>query len=220
VQAEIKIARELGVPVSYMRPVNTLDGGTSYDLAPYPMDEKTRVPTGIPFSTGELDLSGSYDLAVPGADKTVRWESPTPKILPSPEILDKVWDRVEPPTKSESVRTFESGATRNAEGTKPDYEGFLSPLALEEFGKYMTKHRHLSDGTLRASDNWQKGIPRDVYMKSLWRHVVQLWKLHRGFPTVDEKDQPVTVEDACCAIWFNAQGYLFETCIKRSDTSK
>jgi hypothetical protein len=66
------------------------------------------------------------------------------------------------------MREFETGATRNPEEGKLDYEGFLSPLVLECYAKYMHEHRLQSDGKLRDSDNWQKGIPKEVYMKSGW----------------------------------------------------
>lgn len=102
------------------------------------------------------------------------------------------------------VRKFETGATRDQDANKYDYEGFYSPLVVERFAEYMHKHRHQTDGALRASDNWQKGIPREAYMKSLWRHLMDVWKMHRGLPGSD------TFEDALCAILFNAQGYLFE----------
>jgi len=102
------------------------------------------------------------------------------------------------------MRLFPSGATRNVDQDRPDYEGFLHPLVIERFGAYMHKHRKQSDGTLRASDNWQKGIPVDAYMKSLLRHVVTLWKAHRGFGDTE------AMEEALCAILFNAQGYLYE----------
>jgi len=101
-------------------------------------------------------------------------------------------------------RTFDSGATRNSDADKYDYEGFLSPNVLIRFGEYMHKHRHLEDGTLRDSDNWQMGIPRDQLLKSLLRHVIEVWRQHRGgFPK-----EPL--EDALCGIIFNAQGYLYE----------
>jgi len=103
------------------------------------------------------------------------------------------------------VREFETGATRDVETGKYDYEGFLSPLAIEAFGAYMHKNRHLRDGSLRDSDNWQKGIPIPVYMKSLWRHVQTLWKAHRGWGGTDEDRI-----EALCAVIFNAQGYLHE----------
>ena len=104
----------------------------------------------------------------------------------------------------ETKRVFASGANRDLDTTKPDYEGFLSPLALEAFGEYMTKHRKLPDGTLRDSDNWQKGIPLASYMKSLLRHAVALWKIHRGYY---EKDG---VDEALGGIIFNAMGYWHE----------
>ena len=96
------------------------------------------------------------------------------------------------------VRTFESGATRDEMAQKPDYEGYLSPLVIERFGRYMLAHQQTPDGP-RASDNWQLGIPKDEYIKSLLRHVVTLWKAHRA----GQGDQ-----EALCAIMFNAMGYL------------
>jgi hypothetical protein len=102
------------------------------------------------------------------------------------------------------TRTFETGATRNSDRDKYDYEGFLSPLVIERFGAYMHKHRHLADGTVRDSDNWQKGIPCSVYIKSLFRHLIDAWKQQRGLPTLE------TPEDTLCAIIFNAQGLLHE----------
>jgi hypothetical protein len=41
---------------------------------------------------------------------------------------------------------------------KPDYEGFLSPPVIEAFGRYMHKNRRLADGSMRASDNWQRAF--------------------------------------------------------------
>jgi len=113
------------------------------------------------------------------------------------------------------VRTFESGATRDGERGKNDYEGFLSPLVLRRFGDYMQKHRIQSDGSVRASDNWQKGIPLDAYMKSAWRHLMDWWALHRGYAAVDFDGNAVDIEDALCAIIFNAQGYLHELLLAR-----
>ena len=107
-------------------------------------------------------------------------------------------------SKTETKRVFASGANRDLDTNKHDYEGFLSPLALEAFGEYMTKHRKLPDGTLRDSDNWQKGIPLASYMKSLLRHAVALWKIHRGYY---EKDG---VDEALGGIVFNAMGYWHE----------
>ena len=104
------------------------------------------------------------------------------------------------------IREFTSGATRDQDTTKFDYEGFLSPLALTRFAAYMHAHRVQSDGALRASDNWQKGIPRDSYMKSMWRHLMTVWHHHRGLTQIGGED----IENALCGVIFNAQGYLHE----------
>ena len=103
------------------------------------------------------------------------------------------------------MRRFETGATRDSDTNKYDYEGFLSPFVLEQFGAYMHKCRVQADGNLRDSDNWQKGIPQDQYMKSILRHLLTAWKRHR------EDDFSM---DDWMAIIFNAQGYVLEQLIK------
>ena len=103
------------------------------------------------------------------------------------------------------VRTFSTGATRDTEVGKFDYEGFLSPLVLQRFAAYMHKNREQKDGSLRASDNWQKGIPKDAYLKSAIRHLLDWWLIHDGF------EGRADVEEALCGVLFNAQGYLLET---------
>jgi hypothetical protein len=113
------------------------------------------------------------------------------------------------PLDGSKVRVFGTGATRDVDTDKPDYEGYLSPLVIERFGQYMTKHRHQSDGNLRASDNWQKGIPFDVYMKSAWRHFMDWWRCHRD-DSVGSMYGPGFAEEALCALLFNVQGYLHE----------
>lgn len=105
------------------------------------------------------------------------------------------------------TRTFKTGANRNADLDKIDYEGFLSPIVLEAFGKYMHKHRHLADGTLRDSDNWQKMFGDDHYtvcMKSLLRHVHDLWMEHRGYKSRDG------VEEAINGALFNLMAYYYK----------
>ena len=107
---------------------------------------------------------------------------------------------------SGQVRTFDTGATRDQEGDKYDYEGFLSPLAMVRFAAYMHEHRVQSDGTLRASDNWQKCIPLESYMKSMWRHLMTVWRHHREVAAADHE----SMEEALCGVICNAQGYLHE----------
>lgn len=103
------------------------------------------------------------------------------------------------------ARTFGAhGATRDVDTGKPDYEGFLSPLALEAYGRYMHICRTTPTG-LRDSDNWQRGIPIGVYVKSGWRHFFDLWKRYRGIPTKDHQ-----IINAV-AVMFNTMGFLHET---------
>jgi len=116
------------------------------------------------------------------------------------------------------IRTFETGATRNLDHNKIDYEGFLSPYALHAFGEYMHGKRVQADGTLRDSDNWQKGITIDSYMKSMWRHLMDVWMIHRGLaPVQPETGSPVGKVEALCALLFNVQGMLHET-LKEKDS--
>jgi len=115
--------------------------------------------------------------------------------------------------KKGKIRKFLTGATRDTDEGKYDYEGFLHPLVIERFGEYMNKHRKQSDGSLRDSDNWQKGIPQDAYIKSAWRHFMDWWKEHRGYGSREG------LEDALCALLFNVQGYLHEHLKRKSEES-
>jgi ATP:corrinoid adenosyltransferase len=108
------------------------------------------------------------------------------------------------------MRTFSTGATRDNDEMKIDYEGFLSPLVLERYGRYLSKHRVQADGKLRDSDNWQKGIPKTAYMKSAWRHFLNMWKSHR-YEVVRTDEMNEAFEDSICAVLFNVMGYLHET---------
>lgn len=105
------------------------------------------------------------------------------------------------------IKKFDTGATRSSEAGKLDYEGFLSPLVLRRYAEYLNEHRVQADGTLRDSDNWQKGIPKKNYVKSLIRHFMDLWLAHRGGQFLGGRK---FLQDALCAIIFNAMGYLFE----------
>lgn len=109
------------------------------------------------------------------------------------------------------VRTFDSGATRDTDQGKLDYEGFLSPLVLWRFACYMHSHRKQPDGKLRAADNWKKGIPKEEYLRSLFRHFMDLWLIYCGYTVVDDngtQGHPITIEEAACGIMFNAMGFL------------
>lgn len=108
------------------------------------------------------------------------------------------------PMFPKKVRTFATGATRDTDQGKLDYDGFLSPLVLKRYAEFMHAHRVQPDGTLRDSDNWQKGIPQDEYRKSTWRHWMDVWAWDRGWPIEGD------VEEAACAVLFNVMGWLHE----------
>jgi hypothetical protein len=101
------------------------------------------------------------------------------------------------------MREFITGATRDTDVGKLDFEGFLNPLVLEEFAKYMNCNRETKIG-IRDSDNWQKGIPLKTYMKSLFRHFMAVWKEHRGIKTEDG------MMKALMGVMFNTMGYAYE----------
>lgn len=105
---------------------------------------------------------------------------------------------------SDAVRTFATGATRHNDADKYDYEGFLHPTVLEAYAAYMHVNRKTLDGKGRDSDNWQKGIPPDAYMKSGWRHFLEWWKIHDGI-TSEEGELAATM-----GVVFNVMGWAFE----------
>ena len=117
---------------------------------------------------------------------------------------DPIWPPSSEEIRAESKRVFTTGATRNQDAGKADYEGFLSPLVMEAYGEYMAFNSLMEDGTRRESDNWQKGIPRDSYMKSGFRHLMTWWRLHRGLGAKEH------IIFALCGVIFNASGYLHE----------
>jgi hypothetical protein len=115
------------------------------------------------------------------------------------------------------VRLFSSGATRTNDANRLDVWGFISPEVVHRFSIYMHKHRQQADGGLRASDNWQKGMPKIEYVKSLLRHVYDFWLMSRGKkPLFAPRD--TDMEDVACAILFNIQGWLLESVLGRETT--
>jgi len=110
------------------------------------------------------------------------------------------------------VRRFVTGAMRTDDTFKLDPEGSLSPIALLRYCQYLHKHRFQADGTIRASDNWQRGMPRRRYMKALWRHCFDTWLIWRGFPHLARTDD---IEVALCGVLFNAFGMLHEVLLGR-----
>ena len=104
------------------------------------------------------------------------------------------------------VRQFDTGATRSSDDGKPDYAGYLSALVLPRYGEYMLKHQYQADGTKRASDNWQNGLPLDSYISSMFRHFLDVWSCHKGVGSSTGED----IEEELCALLFNVMGYLHE----------
>jgi hypothetical protein len=119
-------------------------------------------------------------------------------------------------TDSGELRTFSTGATRDTAEGKHEPWGFTSALAEQRFSEYMHKHRQQSDGQLRDSDNWKRGISLDAYKHSLSRHIQDLRLILEGHPEqARERDR----EEVLCSILFNVQGMLHETIKERLDGS-
>lgn len=106
-----------------------------------------------------------------------------------------------------NLRTFPTGATRDTAEGKPEPWGFTSALVEQRFCEYMNRHRTQSDGNLRDSDNWKKGIGIDSYVHSLGRHLQDLRLILEGFSS-QARDR--NLEEVLCATLFNVQGLLHE----------
>lgn len=127
--------------------------------------------------------------------------------LHCPELFLGTEETIRPVMEAAMKRVFETGASRDTDDGKFDYNGFLSPLVLERFAAYMHKNRFMKDGSIRASDNWQKGFGADhfgVCMSSLWRHFMDLWSLHRGYDARED------IDAAICGILFNTMAYYHQ----------
>jgi len=114
-----------------------------------------------------------------------------------------------PPDKTDTIRTFGTGATRDTSAGKLSYVKALCPIVLQRYVQYLDKHRLQPDGSMREFDNWKKGIPRETYQDSRMRHEITAWLLSQGIPAEDNHG-PVNIEDTLCAIIFNAMGELHE----------
>lgn len=108
---------------------------------------------------------------------------------------------------SKTVEKFAGGATRSDSSDRYDPEGYFSPIAWERIAEYLQKHQVQADGSIRESDNWQKGVPAERFMRGLWRHMLHLWIRHRGYVPMDPNAGEDIEEDLCAIAW-NAQGML------------
>jgi hypothetical protein len=105
------------------------------------------------------------------------------------------------------IRRFHTGATRDTDEGKLEPWGFTSGLVEKKFSEYMHEHREQSDGSMRESSDWKKGIPPEVYWHSLSRHVLDLRLLWEQYP---EEAVSKDIIDVLCAVKFNVDGLLHE----------
>jgi hypothetical protein len=113
-------------------------------------------------------------------------------------------------TKDDGVlRGFTSGATRDTGEGKLAFHGFLSPSVIHQYARYMNMNRLQSDGKLRDSDNWQKGIPMPVYVESEWRHHFDFWSEAMAYLKDQGFDRRELMAAACGAL-FNIMGFIHE----------
>jgi len=113
--------------------------------------------------------------------------------------------------KASEMRNFDAGATRNKCEHKFDYDGFNASICDYSYAEYMHKHRFQADGTMRDGDNWQKGIPVEVYRKSMFRHMQDLRRYLDGQEVLDpDTDDPVDCIELLNAIEFNVKGMKYE----------
>ena len=103
-----------------------------------------------------------------------------------------------------AMRTFETGATRDTDEGKPSYVSYLSPLALKSFGEYMLEHELQPNGERREPGNWKRGMPKQAYLESHFRHLIDLWLIHDGY----ESEARESIIKALNAMLFNTFGYL------------
>lgn len=121
-----------------------------------------------------------------------------------PEVVEHRGANAVEVGEGNAARVFATGASRNSDEGKLDFEGFLSPTVLKAYAEYMHHNRLLEDGSMRDSDNWQKGIPKQAYMKSMWRHFFDTWSRYRGINTPENQVKNL------CGLMFNVSGMLHE----------
>lgn len=106
-----------------------------------------------------------------------------------------------------TLRTFDTGATRDTGEGKIEPWGYMSPLVDKAFSEYMLRHQTQSDGNKRESDNWKKGFPLDAFWHSMSRHVLDFRLIYEQFP---EEARTQDIIETLCAIKFNVDGMMHE----------
>ena len=115
----------------------------------------------------------------------------------------------------EKIARYETGGIRSSKEGKINYIGILPPVVLRAFGKYMHKMAKLPNGSYRAVDNWQKGMPVQRYLESLGRHheaVQFLCKATEG----TNKD----LHEALMGTLFNTVALTFELAVWTGETNR
>ena len=120
-----------------------------------------------------------------------------------PDVINGV-----PQVDDGTMRTFETGATRDTSEGKLNYAGFLSLPALKQYAKYMNMNRLQSDGQIRKADNWKAGFPIESYVESAFRHYLDWLEYHQSDNRTPEMNNAGIA--AICGLIFNAMGFLDE----------
>tara|TARA_R110000850_G_scaffold101867_2_gene210560 strand:- start:1603 stop:1980 length:378 start_codon:yes stop_codon:yes gene_type:complete len=110
---------------------------------------------------------------------------------------------------SRGKREFSTGANRNSAEGKLEHDGFNSAIVDLEYAKYMHKHRFLEDGTMRDSDNWKKGFPLDVIVKSMGRHYMDFRLITERYQVMEDGKEHDMI-DALMGLRFNINAMLHE----------
>ena len=110
------------------------------------------------------------------------------------------------------MREFESGAKRDTDIGKVNYLKALSPLVLKAYGEFMRKNNSQRDGEKRDEDNWKKGMTKQSYMESKFRHFMTTWTIYDGF--LDED-----IIESLLAELFNTMGLLHVLLLEKQDSS-
>jgi len=161
-----------------------------------------------------------YTVKLPANKEILRYESELSTVVPICEAIaptygptsladiQKLTDELtKHPTKK--IRAYETGAIRDSVDGKYNYAGFLHPLVVNQFAKYMHKHRVQPDGGLRDADNWQKGIPSKDCLEGLFRHFMDVWSHFNDIQPIDFKTgEKVSLVEALCAMSFNINAMI------------
>ena len=118
------------------------------------------------------------------------------------------------PQNKAAFRTSSSGATRDLNDGKKQYDKFIHPLVIERFADYMQGKRAMPDGSSREGDNWWNGFPREWLIESMGRHYQDTLLHTKGFHEATTEDE----ETALCGLLFNVQSMLMEVLLGRRVT--